>query len=281
MFIFAEYKDGALEVAASTQRVVHSCRRICRQCPLVLYQYVSAYRQLMTSKPDKKKYRHVREGEGHVFSFHEDDQVHEDSSSPETIRKVGTYGCLTCVGVYFAIDNQHCFIAHINPIVRINDDTGLVTKHDNTRFVTDEEGKQLRDSVAAKLRLTLSEHCDPDDQETQSTMVNSIVLACPNFDETMLVSKQETRYQAARYVVEGIKDVLKVASPFVHKHQGFVVKHPKDEQPEFFVFEESVGVNVLPPELPQYEQLNVTDAYEWPRPWQFDVYRKSETTSAW
>ena len=57
------------------------------------------------------------------------------------------YGCLTCVGVYSAIDHERCFIADIKLVVRLGNSTAL------TRFVIAAEDHRLKAAVAERLQL--------------------------------------------------------------------------------------------------------------------------------
>jgi len=74
-----------------------------------------------TGKQPLAKFRHVPEGYGGVLSFHPPGQSSKPKRSARydkvdlnSIQYVGTTGIRTCVGVYFAIDDERCFFAHIN-----------------------------------------------------------------------------------------------------------------------------------------------------------------------
>ncbi len=49
------------------------------------------------------KYRHIPESEGATLDI-------ADATAP----RVGTYFLMTCVGVYFRIDEERCFFAHMD-----------------------------------------------------------------------------------------------------------------------------------------------------------------------
>ncbi|CAK4034568.1 Hypothetical predicted protein [Lecanosticta acicola] len=52
------------------------------------------------------RFRNVPEGAGHTYTF--------DLSNQDRVRWIGTTECYTCVGTYFAISKERCFIGHWN-----------------------------------------------------------------------------------------------------------------------------------------------------------------------
>lgn len=62
----------------------------------------------------------------------------KDSKTP----LVGTWGCITCVGVYFNVDEERCFVAHMNG-------SSAVTYPSN--FVTERGGQEIQEQVARRL----------------------------------------------------------------------------------------------------------------------------------
>ena len=179
-------------------------------------------------------YRHICEGEGGVLHFRDETVVDslDGYMSPEIHDHVGTYGCITCVGIYFEIDKKKCFAAHINSwIKRDREDQGL-------RALTPAEGERLKNEVLKRFRECAEEHkWDPTDKQTHANIVATLLLVCPRYNITAYNPiKREAREQAAHYVVKAIREFLRVteAQSLVDTaSQGFVVRHPRGKREKF------------------------------------------------
>lgn len=102
---------------------------------------------------------------------------------------IGTYGCNTCVGVYFIVDSQRCFFAHI---------LGLSAVTSKWHYVTAEAGKKVRDQTINLLK----EFAREDDWDWKSDKFGKgLELVCPQRENS---SKQ---YKTTGwYVMQAIHD---------------------------------------------------------------------------
>lgn len=125
----------------------------------------------------------VQENEGGTFII-----------NPGHSRYHGTVKCLTCVGVFFRVDDTRVFLAHING-------SSKTTYPDN--LLTDKAGKNLAFIVKQALlahakRLTW----DP----THPQFGKNVKLVCGFYDDV------EGFKRAGKFVVDGIKDCFRFCS---------------------------------------------------------------------
>ena len=116
------------------------------------------------------KVRFINEGNGGTFTFTtmsgEDESINTDVNA---IHRIGTWGCLTCVGVYFAVDDNRCFLAHINALREFGE-------HRDSRACTPAEGDRLKQKILEKL---YKEAQDQDWRADDPRIRETIVIACP------------------------------------------------------------------------------------------------------
>lgn len=157
--------------------------------------------------------------------------------SADTLPAIGTYGCSSCVGVYFELTPTTCFVAHINAAHLPMDYTKVLREETlyDFRVVTDVEGSHIRDEVIR--RLTIVSRCmnwPPVDQ------IRNVALVCPILEHPI---SGETL--SGVYVVQGIREFFGRRDISVNtESEGFVVHH------------ETGAVQYFPwPEIDEYPPL--------------------------
>lgn len=125
------------------------------------------------------KYRHIKEGRGGVFPR---------SSSISDL--IGTYNCITCVGVYFPISDTHCFVAHINACIRPQNYGPQQLREDPLpRDCKGGEGEQVKGKVLEKLRKAAADHhFDP-----LNVHLAEFILICPKYNGQPMTGKIRRR----------------------------------------------------------------------------------------
>ena len=78
----------------------------------------------------QSRFRSILPGQGGTFTHPLYLNTSQHAPSHE-LTHIGTFGCITCVGVYFEIDDHRCFIAHINAYVDIGN--RLIERNCTTR----------------------------------------------------------------------------------------------------------------------------------------------------
>ena len=102
-------------------------------------------------------YRYVPVSSGGTYDFTE-----------QTPQYIGTSKCITCVGVYFAIDQSRCLAAHINA---------------DTMTKTGDYSRKTNETLAVKIRAEVLRMLDGEQHRPEwgavtDTMRSSLVLNC-------------------------------------------------------------------------------------------------------
>ncbi|KAI6795596.1 hypothetical protein KC363_g4133 [Hortaea werneckii] len=141
------------------------------------------------------------QGSGGTYTF-------TDSS----VRYIGTSGCLTCVGMYFVIDDNRCFAAHVN--------ADTVTKAGGWSRKT---SANTRDKIKAEVKQRL------DHEQTKSewgpvtqTMRESLVMVCSRFEETSSLVGDAVAAAVQEWL--GIEE-MKIP----HRKESFIIRHPNGD----------------------------------------------------
>ncbi|EME50299.1 hypothetical protein DOTSEDRAFT_31378 [Dothistroma septosporum NZE10] len=136
------------------------------------------------------KYRHVREGHGGTLSVH--------ALTPA----IGTRKCLSCVGVYFPVSDQKCFVAHINSCLMPSDYLEHADTYLLPRVCENVEGERIQNIVDDKLKQAAR-----DGGWTEASVDRSkVIVVCSKYDSQPTVSK---------FVVEAIRSFLKMGNDLV------------------------------------------------------------------
>ncbi|KAI7209443.1 LigB subunit of an aromatic-ring-opening dioxygenase LigAB [Hortaea werneckii] len=154
-------------------------------------------------------YRHIAQGSGGTYTF-----------TDNNVQHIGTSGCLTCVGIYFVIDDHRCFAAHVN--------ADTVTKSGGwSRKING----NTRDKIKAEVKQRL------DNEQTKSewgpvsqTMRESLIMVCSRCEETLPL--------VGDAVAAAVQEWLGMEERIVpRRKESFIVRHPNenlclfDEQP--------------------------------------------------
>ncbi|KAK4888579.1 hypothetical protein LTR27_012531 [Elasticomyces elasticus] len=176
----------------------------------------------------RTQFRFVGEDEGATLHFHPSGgpvyaALFGYKFAQQRLHHVGTFGLITCVGVYFAIDDHTCFIAHINACT-IRDDG-------HTRTIrNDAEGA----TVKLMTLVLLHQHArakgwSPRNLRTLVRIRRSLLLLCPEpefEDRPWPGAKLREMKQTGFYVAEAVRDFLNVPTQPLLTNGGFVVEHP-------------------------------------------------------
>lgn len=151
------------------------------------------------------KYRHIREKYGGTFSNYA-------LTSP-----IGTRNCLTCVGVYFPVSDQECFVAHINAAVIPEDYLDYKDEYGNNYMTprdceSAEEEEGIRNMVSEKLKQAAK----AGGWKATGVDRTGVIVVCSEYDGEAKVGKVVV--QAIRNFL-GMGDELKVHD----QCHGFVV----------------------------------------------------------
>lgn len=143
-------------------------------------------------------YRYVSQGSGGTYKF-----------TPDTLQHIGTSKCITCVGVYFAIDDKRCFMAHMNADTITQD--GKPSRRTNQR-------------LSAKIRDQMTDRLNAEQQKSgwgpvTERMRSSLVMVCPDMEW-----KWPMVGDAVSTAVQEWLGVREPQRPF--KSGGFIIRHP-------------------------------------------------------
>lgn len=134
-------------------------------------------------------FRFIPEGTGGTFSFYNDKACKSDVPNHEYI---GTFGCHTCVGVYFKIDNARACCMHINGSSRIDFPKNLVSHQD---------GEVIKKELLSRLRREAEkEKWDPSNED----FGNDMVVVCPEPEFESLSG--EIAKRTGWYVIQGLRE---------------------------------------------------------------------------
>jgi hypothetical protein len=154
-----------------------------------------------------RSYRHIEEDDGGTYYF-----------SPSTLSHIGTNGLYTCLGVYFAINHESCFFAHIN--VDLLSNNGEKNNNDINHYRTNDN---LRATVIKVVREFLQDAWESAGWPAiTDRMRDSVVLVKSTF------GRKDQRYvaDAAAMAVIQFLGIPRKQWPEVQEAWGFVVEHP-------------------------------------------------------
>ncbi|KAK5689695.1 hypothetical protein LTR97_012694 [Elasticomyces elasticus] len=181
-----------------------------------------------------EQFRYIAEGEGATLRFHSPTRslVHDQAA----LRLVSTFGLIICVGVYFAIDDHTCFVAHINAYTERKWLSPWVVRNQM-------EADFFRDTARERMEKHASANgWDPQDPATQSYISRTLILVCPEPTHTFQEASI-TMQQTGLWVAEGIRQFLNIPGIGVGLESGFIVEHPRGKPR--LAFEEGMGDSVV------------------------------------
>lgn len=166
------------------------------------------------------KFHNVNEGRGGVMKIGSGSGLIDTNSQPvHQVSHVGTLNCHTCVGLYFPIDAERCFCAHMNAF--ISRAGGHVTPD---RCCNPTEGNAVHDMVLSRLEVVAHQH-----GFTASSIDRArIVMVCPypGGNSTLSAATQHSPRRTGSYVIDAIRAFFQSPQLVCDKQaQGFVVDH--------------------------------------------------------
>lgn len=205
--------------------------------------------------PPKTRFRRIKEGNGGTFAFRlpTPDDTARCPLDREVIWRIGTKGLKTCVGVYFDLPNDRCFLAHINAYVLINEERG-----DRLYDCNEKGGAGIKEGVLDGL-LTEAQNAgwNPDDDIIKET----IVVACPEPEKDGDVDEEQVGW----WVMEAIKSFLGISGLRFKRKAGFIVDRYHTAATVWLTYDAERAKKLEePPEMERYhDELEVDAATTW------------------
>lgn len=167
--------------------------------------------------PGKKQllpYFHLSQGQGGIFTlpFYGREGVNVDC--------IGTHSCWTCVCVYVRLDDERCFVAHIDGHTRsIFDDLEWVPEGQQQRI-------SLKLHMAEEFKKALPEPFKDLSQAEKEALQKSIVIVCPRMKVAHPDDGIEVEATGA-VIVQAFREHLEISPPAEPEDlaHGFVVNH--------------------------------------------------------
>jgi hypothetical protein len=181
--------------------------------------------RLASTENGLAKFRLISPGDGKTLTFGNGSTADTAPRQHQHIHHVGTTGLITCVGIYFALDDHRCFLAHINAYKR-GGPVSWREIRDLWRPV-ENEGLDYKKHVIDRLRFEAKEQRWPDHQTSKSRIFDSLLISCPSPEKTK-GAMDRTGY----WLIESIKEFLDAAADLEYARKwGFVVdsRHGKVE----------------------------------------------------
>ena len=157
------------------------------------------------SSSNKSKINIVNAGFGNTFEY--------DPADP--CKFIGTYGCVTCVGVYVVVDEERCFVAHIDTHI-----TPTTPVRRGAFACNRRQSQQSKDEVVKALQVHATRNAWNFNDKKFRT---SVKLVCPKLEIQSNMDSTEYRRTGA-VICEEVKDFLNMPGLVVDgKSQGFTV----------------------------------------------------------
>lgn len=189
------------------------------------------------SSAQRPRFRNVPEGAGHTYTF--------DLAKEDRIRWIGTTGCNTCVGTYFSISEEKCFVGHWNYEVQKEEGAEARTTsrrrllrlategfRDASEYII---GNDAFDWIRCDVKRKLADwqwSCGWGPVTTR--MGASLIMICPHCD-----SANAGKRYVGDAVTAGVKEFLCIIDDDLKpvKSQSFIVRHDGSRRPEVQFFE--------------------------------------------
>ncbi|KAM0723977.1 hypothetical protein Q7P37_000968 [Cladosporium fusiforme] len=163
-------------------------------------------------------FRVLKEGKGGLVYFYHDScpTMPCNPNHPTFTQRAGMYGASTSTGVYFALSEQSCFIAHIKAHVRNRNSSSI--RHKVSRL----EGLDLKAQVTDRMHAILSRmgHNVTNVGVTKPYTKRSLLMINPG------MYAADGSEQVGAYVAQAVWDYLglkKEHYPVDRTHSGFVI----------------------------------------------------------
>lgn len=212
----------------------------------------------------KQPFRLLKEGRGGLVYFQHEScaTMPMDPNHPSFIQRVGMYGSANSTGVYFALNEQCCFVAHIKS--HVCDTSSSNIRHKISKL----EGLDLKEQVTERLHATISRmgFNVTNVGVTKPYTKRSLFMINPNMYNV------DGSEQVGRYVAQAVWDYLGLKTkqyPVDREHSGFVTK--LFQRPHMFLF---MGTGEKTQELKWYEERK--EDSEHLRDFNFEVESKGD-----
>lgn len=177
--------------------------------------------QLMSSiQPNDlpRKYRHIEENCGGTYTIDEE------------MPFIGTDNCVTCLGVYFAIDHDRCFFAHINIEPRLVDGS-QVPEVDRSLRDYEINATTERAIVWWVKRQLNNESWSESWGPITQMMRDTLIACCPNSNLSNITMVGDAAFRS-------VMEFLGIDDSERHPLQaaGFAVKHTGASFPQIVLF---------------------------------------------
>lgn len=105
--------------------------------------------------PENIHYHSIDPDYGGTYTHRPSSVSDNDLDIPETLPAIRTHGCVTCVGVYFQLSANTCFVAHIN-VTYIKDSDDAADDDDENaidyRMLTPSEGELVHQEMIRRFK---------------------------------------------------------------------------------------------------------------------------------
>lgn len=178
------------------------------------------------SKSETLHYRCIDPDYGGTYTHRPRSKSDKDKHIPEILPAIGTYKCITCVGVYFKLSANTCFVAHINVTYIRNSGRATDDEKDSIdhRILTPSEGTSVYREMIRRFETKSSREFWPDVEQ-----ITNIIFVCPYLHHPLT---GETL--SGTCVIRAIRDFFKQPDlPVDSDSEGFVVTHETGEVVRF------------------------------------------------
>lgn len=163
-------------------------------------------------------FRLITKGRGGLLHFKRASPTLLPRNDPSYTRQVGIYGATDSTGVYFALDQNTCFAAHIQS--HVYDRNTSAIRHKISKL----EGEDLQQQILNRLQLTLG-LVNPNNSKSFTRKYyakRSLLMVNPNMHHP------DGSEQVGVYVAKAVHSYLGLNEwdyPVDMKHSGFVLPH--------------------------------------------------------
>lgn len=163
-------------------------------------------------------FRLITKGRGGLLHFKRVSPTIPSRDNPFYTHQVGIYGATDSTGVYFAIDGNTCFAAHIQSLVY--DNKTFATRHKISKL----EGQELQQQIFNRLQLTLG-IINPNNSKSfvrEYYAKRSLLMINPD------MYHPDGSEQVGVYVAKAVHSYLNLNEwdyPVDIKHSGFILPH--------------------------------------------------------
>ncbi|KAK3668289.1 hypothetical protein LTR22_000974 [Elasticomyces elasticus] len=203
----------------------------------------------MSTIPSKTRFRCIPEPTGGTCTF-SDSSRSTSADCPKLIDHIGTIGLFSCVGVYCALPDNRCFVAHISAWTQDDDDVSEPFEE----YCGVEDGETIQREVLSRLQS----HAKANAWSPSEANTASLIIACPTLVR-MMVDGRILTFTGA-YVARAVREFFNAPNAQVKKNWGFVVHRSTGAVD---LLNRSDGEPDPPSCMDHYEMVNEADLDDW------------------